>query len=342
MHRPSITDAAKTGLADHQVEGRKDEYLGLFDETHGGSAEARKSNYMGMVNNFYDLVTDFYENGWGQSFHFAARFKGEGFKESIARHEHYIAHRLGMVPGQNVLDVGCGVGGPMRAIARFSGANVMGINNNDYQIERGHKRNRDANLAHLCDFTKGDFLKMPFTDGSFDGAYAIEATCHAPDRVDVFSEIYRVLKPGSLFASYEWCLTDGYRGSDPEHRRIKKGIEEGDALPDLVHTSEVIKALETCGFEVLDQRDMAYDCDPETPWYLPLSSKDRSLVGLRNSPMGRQATQMLVDTLEKLKVAPKGSGEVHRFLCTAANALVEGGEQDIFTPMFFVLARKPA
>ena len=229
----------------------------------------------------------------------------------------------------------------MRAIARFSGANIVGINNNDYQIERGQTQNRLARLDHLCDFQKGDFLQMPFGDQDFDAAYAIEATCHAPDRVAVFSEVFRVLKPGSLFASYEWCLTDNYRANDAEHRRIKAGIEEGDALPDLVHTSVVVQALEKVGFEMVDARDMAYDCDPGTPWYLPLSSKERSLTGLRNSPAGRRATQVMVDTLEKLRIAPKGSGEVHRFLCKGADALVAGGEKEIFTPMFFVLARKP-
>jgi sterol 24-C-methyltransferase len=50
-------------------------------------------------------------------------------------------------------------------------------------------------------------MQLPFPDASFDGVYAIEATCHAPDRTKVFAEIFRVLKPGQTFACYEWCLT---------------------------------------------------------------------------------------------------------------------------------------
>ena len=38
--------------------------------------------------------------------------------------------------------------------------------------------------------------------------FAIESTCHAPDRNGVYGEIFRVLKPGGTFACYEWCLTD--------------------------------------------------------------------------------------------------------------------------------------
>jgi sterol 24-C-methyltransferase len=71
-------------------------------------------------------------------------------------------------------------------------------------------------------------MKLPFEENSFDGVYAIEATCHAPRREDVYSQILKVLKPGSVFACYEWCLTPLYDKNNPEHVLIKKKIEEGD------------------------------------------------------------------------------------------------------------------
>lgn len=43
---------------------------------------------------FYNLVTDFYEYGWGQSFHFAPRRKNEYFRESIRRAEYVLASRI--------------------------------------------------------------------------------------------------------------------------------------------------------------------------------------------------------------------------------------------------------
>jgi sterol 24-C-methyltransferase len=141
----------------------------------------------------------------GESFHFAPRWKSESFLESLCRHEWYLGSRLNVQPGERILDVGCGVGGPMRNIARFTKARVTGINNNAYQVKRVAAKNAAEKLSEQCDAVKGDFMNMPFEDNTFDGVYAIEATVHAPDRTGCYSEIYRVLKPGRLFAAYV-CL----------------------------------------------------------------------------------------------------------------------------------------
>jgi SAM-dependent methyltransferase len=123
-----------------QVEKDAADYNSLFSDRSGtGDVKARQDNYMTLVNGYYNLVTDFYEWGWGKSFHFGRRYAGEDLSASIARHEHYLALQANFQKGQNIIDVGCGVGGPMRAIARFSGCNVIGINNNAYQISRGIK-----------------------------------------------------------------------------------------------------------------------------------------------------------------------------------------------------------
>ena len=94
-----------------------------------------------------------------------------------------------------------------RNISRFTGAKVTGVTINKYQVARGNELNAQAGLEKTCKSVQGDFMELPFPDSSFDGVYAIEATCHAPDRTKVFAEIYRVLKPGQMFACYEWCLT---------------------------------------------------------------------------------------------------------------------------------------
>ena len=107
---------------------------------------------------YYNLATDIYEYGWGQSFHFCRFAYGEGFHQAIARHEHYLAAKTMIKDGDKVLDVGCGVGGPAREIAKFTGAHITGLNNNDYQIDRATRYALKEGLKDQLDFVKGDFM----------------------------------------------------------------------------------------------------------------------------------------------------------------------------------------
>ena len=190
--------------------------------TFGEAATEGEEGHHEKVNNlYYDLVTDFFEYGWGRSFHFAPRVPGESFKASLARHEHYIAHILGLRPGMVVADLGCGVGGPLMEIARFSGAKIVGINSNAYQLERARRYAREADLAHLTDFLNCDFLNVDAPDESFDAVYSIEATCCAPDKLSIYGEAFRLLKPGAHFGVYEYCMTDRFDPNDPHHPQDK-------------------------------------------------------------------------------------------------------------------------
>lgn len=309
--------------------------------TSDASIDLRKKRYADMVNHFYNLVTDFYEWGWGQSFHFGPRFHNETFVESIKRTEYYLASRLGMKAGMRALDVGCGVGGPMRNICIFSGAQIDGITINEYQVKIGNKYNQMHGLGHLCKLTQGDFQNLPWPAETFDVAYEIEATCHSPDRVKTFSGVNRVLKPGGLFAGYEWVVTDKYDPSNKDHVRIKEGIEVGNSLPTIIHYREVLDAMEKSGFEVLDYFDANRNAHApnEISWYDTLNGK-MSLSGFRMTHLGRVCTHAMVWTLELLRIAPKGTTEVSALLNATAIDLVDGGKLEIFTPSFFFIGRK--
>ena len=119
---------------------------------------------------YYDGATELYEYGWAQSFHFSRFYKGEAFLASLARHEHYLAAQMSLRPGMRVLDVGCGVGGPAREIAQFTDTQIVGLNNNDFQIQRARKYTQKAGLEGQVTFVKGDFMKLSeqFGENSFD------------------------------------------------------------------------------------------------------------------------------------------------------------------------------
>ena len=79
-----------------------DTYNNLHDDKTAG-VSGRNESYTTLVNAYYEIATLFYEWGWGQSFHFAYKLKGETFQSSIARHEYYLAGRLGVKSGDKVL-----------------------------------------------------------------------------------------------------------------------------------------------------------------------------------------------------------------------------------------------
>ena len=313
----------------------------LADYAHlAGDAMAKRARYAALVNEFYDLVTDFYEYGWGQSFNFAARFRGETMQDALARGEHGLALRLGLLAGMRALDVGCGVGGPMRSIARFSGAQIVGINNNDYQLRRAETHTRAARLESLCSAQKGDFMAMPFAPDSFDAAYAIAATCHAPSLEGAYAQVWRALKPGGRFACVEWCMTERFDPADPSHCRVREELAIGNGIPHLVGTDEALRAARRARFEIIEAADLALAGD--IPWYEPLAARGISLASFRASKFGRWCINQALGAFELVRVVPRGSRAVHTFLCEAADALVEGGEAEIFTPLFLMIMQKPA
>ncbi|XP_047328892.1 24-methylenesterol C-methyltransferase 2-like [Impatiens glandulifera] len=314
-------------IAAEEVRNNYKQYWSFFDKPKEIKTTEKVPDF---VDTFYNLVTDIYEWGWGQSFHFSPSINGKSHREATRIHEEMAADLINAKPGNKILDAGCGVGGPMRAIAAHSGANIVGITINEYQVGRAKDHNKKAGLDSLCEVVRGNFLEMPFDDNSFDGAYSIEATCHAPNLNEVYSEIYRVLKPGSLYVSYEWITTELYNGEDQNHVKIIQEIERGDALPGLRSYDEIAATAKKVGFEVVKEKDLAKP--PSNPWWTRLK-------------MGKFAywrNHVMVTVLAFIGIAPKGVVDVHDMLCKTANYLVLGGETGIFSPMHMILLRKPA
>jgi sterol 24-C-methyltransferase len=66
--------------------------------------------------------------------------------------------KVGIQAGMKVLDVGCGIGGPAREIAKFTDAHITGLNNNDYQIQRATRYAAQEGLSNQLKYVKGDFM----------------------------------------------------------------------------------------------------------------------------------------------------------------------------------------
>lgn len=333
-------------LGKSKKHGRIGEYNELHsDETTG--VDGRNKDYTTLVDSYYDLATEFYEWGWGTSFHFATRFRDETFRQSILRHEYHLASKLAVQKGGHILDCGCGVGGPARNISRFTQCRVTAVTLNQFQVDRGNALCAKEGCADQVELVQADFMKLPFEDATFDAVFAIESTCHAPDRTGVYSEILRVLKPGGTFACYEWCLTDKYDPKNPVHNKVKKDIEVGDGLPDMCHTSVCTAALEKVGFKIVEARDVALDegvhIEQGDPWYRPLTPSWNPLKWPRFqfNPIMFRLMPIILNVLELIMLVPKGTSETQVMLQAGGIGCEQGGAIGVFTPMWLMVGRKP-
>ncbi|MCY4013473.1 MAG: class I SAM-dependent methyltransferase [Gammaproteobacteria bacterium] len=326
------------------VKDRVARYGTWFDGNQRGPANGRDYDHTETVNDYYDMCSEFMQFGWNESLHFAPLKPGETLEQSIIRHQRLMIDRLQLRAGMTIIDVGCGVGGPMRRVARESGARVLCLNNNAQQLDQARRKNVAAGLDHMADYMKCNFMDMNAIDPcTFDGGYAIESTCHAPDKRQAFAQIYRVLKPGALFWGQEMCMTDDFDPDNSRHQAIKGALMLGIALRDIATFSEVNRALEAVGFEVIEAADRDVQTGPSTPWYQPMQGPRGTLrSAFRRTPLGRKAMIGTFRVAEALRFFPKGSTAVAQLMDRTADAYVAGGRSGLFTPLYCFLARKPA
>lgn len=104
---------------------------------------------------------------------------------------------LNLSSGHHVLEIASGSGGPARYLARKTDAHVTGIDSNESGVATATELAAKAGEAQSVTFRVADATAlMPFDDNSFDGLICIDSMNHFPDRLAVFREWSRVLRPG--------------------------------------------------------------------------------------------------------------------------------------------------
>jgi len=344
MQLRKLPERLKAAHRGSDVPHRLKEFDGWMERAQAGNAGPAGYDHADTVREYYDLCGELMVFGWSESLHFAPLSPHESLQDSQARHQRLMIAKLELQEGMTVIDVGCGIGGPMRRVVQEGGVRVVGVNNNEIQLNRARSLNADAGIGHMSDFLACSFMDMSaIADGTFDRGYAIESTCHAPDKAGAFAEIYRVLKPGALFWGQEMCMTDRFDPGNSQHQGIKRELMHGIALKDIATTGEVDRALETVGFQVIEGMDRADSGNGAVaPWYGPMDTRGNRLhYALRRVPLGRKAFMGACRLAEMLRVLPKGSADIVRLMDNTAKAYVAGGRAGVFTPLYCFLARKP-
>jgi sterol 24-C-methyltransferase len=158
---------------------------------------------------------------------------------------------IGARPGMRILDLGCGRGRVAHHVASRTGAHVTGINIDPSQVESAREFARSKGFEDRTGFRVHSLNeRLPFEDGTFDGAYQIQAFTYAKDLGAVCRELARVLKPGARFSALDWVLLPAYDEHNPVHVDLVGracGILGAIACPSL---QEFTNAVEKAGFRI--------------------------------------------------------------------------------------------
>jgi len=160
---------------------------------------------------------------------------------------------LHLAPGMTVLDIGSGLGGPARQIARSSGCSVVGVDITPAYVDTAQTLTRTAGLDNQVTFVCTDIAAFDRTD--FDAAYTMHVQMNVADKKTYFTEIARRLRPGARFATFEVCLSGDSQPTPP----LPWSLDSTDSY--LATVAELRDTIASSGFEILEWVD-------ETQWVL--------------------------------------------------------------------------
>ena len=189
------------------------------------------------------------ERLWGDHIHLgyysSGHWWGEDFRQAKVAFVHELIRWSGLdqlPPGSKVLDVGCGIGGSARILARDYGFEVLGISISPLQIERARALT-PAGLS--CNFAVMDAMALELASASFAGVWSVEACPHMPDKQGYADELLRVLAPGGVLAVADWNRRDPADGAmNGLERLVMQQLLEQWAHPEFASIQSLQRHLE--------------------------------------------------------------------------------------------------
>lgn len=232
------------------------------------------------IRHHYELASDYYFSLWGEHIHHGYFLEPNDTKERAQqRLIELMLERADLrnFNGKSVLDVGCGIGGTTRYLAKELGCWVTGITISGKQVEIARRETTKANHTQSAgattvlaeqEFAKflhgdsagavrfleldaenmGDFFSTPPNRESFDLIWIAEAMSHLPNKTLFFESAFKLLGSGGKLVVADWFkaadLTCELEAQDIEP------IEDGMLLPKLYTQSQYVEHAEVAGFKV--------------------------------------------------------------------------------------------
>jgi sterol 24-C-methyltransferase len=338
-----LLDLMKRGMAGSENVDKFDKvYAGVQGNQQHGQYDAD------VADSFYNLATEFYEYGWGDSFHFGFRTKFEPHGVAIANSQEFVANKLQVGDMDRVLDMGCGIGGPLRGVVRRTGANITGITINEFQVKRAYEITAKLTpwMQQRCHFVVQDYLDIKgMEENAYDAAFYMESSLHCEDRSKTFAETFRLLKPGGRLVAMEYVTLPGWDPSDKVQDELMRKHLHGNGAARTPTIEEDLAMFRAAGFEVKEhfdfmaQGDAMYG-DQVWPWWADLQFNWWPNL-LPAHPWVRTALPVILNALSAIGLVPEDVPKAAHLMNLGGDGLSGLGMHGAITPQYYVLAIKP-
>ncbi len=150
--------------------------------------------------------------------------------------------------GATVLDLGCGGGLDAFLAAHRVGhrGKVIGLDMTPEMVEKAKANARAGNYPNV-EFALAEIEKLPLPDGSVDVVISNCVINHSPDKVAVFKEAYRVLKPGGRMWVSDLVMAEEL----PKDALRNAGNIWTEWLATAADRATYLKAIETADFQTI-------------------------------------------------------------------------------------------
>jgi len=217
---------------------------------------------------FYDESTQVWLDVWGDDLHHGY-YESKDFKDHKLAQIIMIDKALEFGYGineiqsssfqiNNMVDVGCGVGGSSRHISKKYGSTGIGLSLSKFQILKANEITEKAQLQDRLKFIVADAMNMPLTNNTFDLTWSMESGEHMPDKSDFMKELFRVTAPGGRIIIVTWChreLLDNEENLSKKELRLLDKINDAYYLPKWVPASKYVELATNLGLEDVRQDD---------------------------------------------------------------------------------------
>ena len=243
-----------------------------------------------QIQQFYDASSSLWEQIWGEHMHHGYYGANGNIKKERRQAQIDLIEELlqwsGVQQAENILDVGCGIGGSSLYLATKFNAKVTGITLSPVQASRATERATEADLTEAS-FQVADAQNMPFADNSFDLVWSLESGEHMPDKTKFMQECYRVLKPGGRFIMVTWChrATENEALSADEKQHLAD-IYRVYCLPYVISLPEYEKIAQNLPLQNIHTADWSTAVAPFWNVVIDSAFNFETLVGLIRSGWG--------------------------------------------------------